>query len=109
MKNDASEHERNNCIVIGVEYQKNHWVSGFCGSYRFQAKVYDKGSTHGINGGRVSKLAIQGSIDPDRIKGVASYDRGWDIEPIDEEAFEVFAVILFCLEQLPPEASVNVS
>ena len=44
--------------------------------YTWEAKVYDEGSKHGINGGRVSKLEVRrdGTI-------VCNYDRGWDINP----------------------------
>lgn len=40
---------------------------------------YDKGSEWGIDGGRISKLMFKrdGYI-------VCNYDRGWDIEPTDE-------------------------
>ena len=42
-------------------------------------KQYDKGSKWGIDGGRISKLMLKrdGEI-------VCNYDRGWDVEPADE-------------------------
>ena len=39
--------------------------------FHYWMKQYDKGSEWGIDGGRISKL-------------VCNYDRGWDIEPADE-------------------------
>lgn len=43
-------------------------------------KAYDEGSDCGINGGKISKLSI-------RIDGVrvANYDRGWDVEPDEND------------------------
>ena len=59
-------------------------------SYRYCAKVYDEGSEWGINEGRVSKLWI--SKDG---KTVCNYDRGWDIEPAeDDEATQIAYCIL---------------
>ena len=56
----------------------------------YWAKVYDEGSEYGINEGRISKLLIT-------IGGetVANYDRGWDIEPAeDDEAAQIAYNIL---------------
>ena len=49
-------------------------------TFHFWAKVYDKGSKHSIDGGRVSKLMLKrdGEI-------VCNYDRGWDIKPVDPD------------------------
>jgi len=35
-----------------------NWCDGKVGKYNFQAKLFDVGSEFGIEGGRVSKLAI---------------------------------------------------
>ena len=46
----------------------------------YWVKHYEEPSeTYGINGGRISKLMI-------KVDGVitANYDRGWDVEPADE-------------------------
>lgn len=48
--------------------------------YHFCAKVYEEGSKYGINGGRVSKLAIY-EWEPEGKQEILNYDRGWDIEP----------------------------
>ena len=47
--------------------------------FHYWMKQYDEGSQWGIDGGRISKLMLKRS---DKI--VCSYDRGWDVEPIDE-------------------------
>ena len=57
--------------------------------YRYWIKQYDTGSVYGIDGGRISKLMIklEGKI-------VCSYERGWDIQPTDDEAKEALNMIL---------------
>ena len=57
----------------------------------YWAKVYDTGSEFGINGGRISKLEIR--IDGKR---VLNYDRGWDLEPDenDEATMLAYSIIL---------------
>ena len=64
------------------------WYEGYMDGYHYRAKVYDEGSIHGIDGGRISKLWI--SRDG---RTVASYDRGWDIHP-DAEAQAAFEKII---------------
>ena len=61
--------------IIGIptkdgEYKKvKYWV-----------KHFDEPSEdYGINGGKISKLSLK--MDG---KWIANYDRGWDIEPADE-------------------------
>jgi hypothetical protein len=46
-----------------------NWVEGYADNTWFQAKLYDEPSVFGIEGGRVSKLHIDGGV---------NYDRGWD-------------------------------
>jgi hypothetical protein len=56
----------------------------------YWVKAFDEGSEWGINGGRISKLSI-------KINGVwvANYDRGWDIEPDEnDEAAQIAYCIL---------------
>ena len=56
----------------------------------YWVKAYDEGSAYGINEGKISKLQI--TIDGET---VASYDRGWDIEPAeDDEATQIAYCIL---------------
>ena len=54
----------------------SNWVDGTVGPYTFSAKLFDTGSSFGIDGGRVSKLSIQ-----TKTKMLVNYDRGWDIKP----------------------------
>lgn len=56
----------------------------------YWVKAYDEGSAYGINEGKISKLQI--TIDGEM---VASYDRGWYIEPAeDDEAAQIAYCIL---------------
>ena len=57
----------------------------------YWAKVYEEGSEYGINEGRISKLEVK--VDG---KTIIRYDRGWDIEPEedDEVAKIALAIIL---------------
>lgn len=56
----------------------------------YWVKAYDEGSDYGINGGRISKLSIK--IDG---QWVVNYDRGWDIEPDEnDEAAQIAYCIL---------------
>lgn len=68
---DARDNERNTVC--------HYWV-----------KHYDEPSEeYGINGGRISKLAIK--VDG---KVTANYDRGWDIEPTDEPTRLAYCILL---------------
>ena len=75
-------------------------------SYSFKAKVYNEGSKFGINQGRVSKLTVWknelGRRNSER-KIIASYDRGWDVQPADETAKEVLQRIVGGLEESPKQ------
>lgn len=76
------------------------WHEGVIEGFWWQAKVYDKGSQFGINGGRVSKLFIcEGSV-WDADKQVYGYDRGLDF---DNCPADVFLKILLHCETLPVE------
>ena len=56
----------------------------------YWVKAYDEGSDYGINGGRISKLSIK--IDGE---WVVNYDRGWNIEPDEnDEAAQIAYCIL---------------
>lgn len=69
-----------------------HWKEGTIkvgGSYyHYWAKVYEGSSQYGIDGGQISKLMIKRN---DEI--VANYDRGWDVEPVDEDTEAALAII----------------
>ena len=47
--------------------------------FHYWMKQYEGGSQWGIEGGRISKLMLKRSGEI-----VCNYDRGWDIEPADE-------------------------
>lgn len=70
------------------------WYTGWVDDYMFEAKVYDTGSEYGIDGGRISKLWIYGAFFRDT---VASYERGWDVEPESEDARDALDAILAAL------------
>ena len=59
---------------------------------KYFCKAYDEGSEFGIDDGRISKLSIY--IDNAL---VVNYDRGWDIEPADDDQFALIAYAI-CLE-----------
>lgn len=56
----------------------------------YWAKVYEKKSRYGIDGGRISKLTL-------KIKGetVYNYDRGPDNPPQNEAAEKALAILLY--------------
>lgn len=59
----------------------------------YWVKAYDEGSVYGINEGRISKLQIK--IDG---KTVVSYDRGWDIEPDENDEATMIAYSILMKE-----------
>ncbi len=59
------------------------------GIYHYWVKAYETGSEFGIDGGRVSKLTLQRKGET-----VCNYDRGWDIEPVDEETQIALEILL---------------
>lgn len=57
--------------------------------FRYWVKQYDEGSIYGIDEGRVSKLTIKRDG-----KEVCNYDRGWDIEPEDDNTKLALEILL---------------
>jgi len=57
--------------------------------FTYWMKRYDEPSIFGINGGRISKLTICRNGEE-----VLNYDRGWDIEPKDEDTQIALAILL---------------
>ncbi len=57
--------------------------------FHYWMKQYDTGSQFGIDGGRISKLMLKrdGEI-------VANYDRGWDVEPADNDTQLAVEILL---------------
>jgi hypothetical protein len=84
-----------------------NWVSAVVndGEYKVSSKLFDDGSTFGIDNGRVSKLSIRRTseiVDHDWFSGcIVNYDRGWDIHPKTEKETAVFKAVLEFLENAP--------
>lgn len=57
--------------------------------FHYWMKQFDKGSEWGIDGGRISKLTLKRDG-----KEVCNYDRGWDIEPEDENTQLALEILL---------------
>lgn len=91
-------------ILTDFPFDSN-WVKGTVGDYTFEAKLFDNGSTYGINNGRISKLSIYN--DGERVAKrnffaayIVNYDRGWDIKPT-KEAKPYFKAVIELLEATP--------
>lgn len=83
-----------------------NWVHGKVDKYDFEAKLFDEGSTFGINNGRVSKLSIFDNVIRHEKRDffrscIVNYDRGWDIEPENQDHYEVFMSVMEFLENAP--------
>jgi hypothetical protein len=77
-------HEGTIGIPTGDTYTVAHYL----------VKAYDKPSeNYGINGGKISKLSIK--IDG---KFTATYDRGWDIEPADDDEVTQIAYCILLMD-----------
>ena len=84
-----------------------NWVSGTVGKYQFESKLFDEGSLFGINNGRVSKLSIWdqeiSKRDGSFFAGcIVNYDRGWDIEPTEENK-PYYDAVMELLENSPKD------
>ena len=64
------------------------WRTNTINGYEYYAKVYDESSINGINEGRISKLTVSKNGEE-----IASYDRGWDVEPAAEHRKAVEEII----------------
>ena len=53
------------------------WSKGIINGYEYWVKHFDEGSEFGINGGRISNLAIRDQ----QGRWLVNYDRGWDQHP----------------------------
>lgn len=86
----------------------DNWTEGDVGPYHFHAKLFDQGSTYGINFGRVSKLSVYtddasktGNYGFDHM--IVNYDRGWDIKvPRTKGVRAHFNALMKFLESAPP-------
>jgi hypothetical protein len=95
--------------IVKAEFTRfdnsTNWVDGIVDKYRFQAKLFDEGSTFGINDGRVSKLMIWDEAVRQQAQNIfegciVNYDRGWDIEPQPEHKI-YFNAVMELLENSP--------
>ncbi|UUV46894.1 hypothetical protein [Bacillus phage vB_BanS-Thrax4] len=88
-----------------TKFEKNdNWVNGLVndGEFYFEAKLFEEGSIHGINEGRVSKLSISIGDSWTGFKTcITNYDRGWDIKPQTAIAQAVYNEVLDFLENAP--------
>ncbi|NCB26393.1 MAG: hypothetical protein EOM62_13100 [Bacteroidia bacterium] len=55
----------------------------------YWVKHFEEASVYGIEEGRISKLTLERED-----KTVANYDRGWDVEPVDEDAEIALAILM---------------
>ena len=57
--------------------------------FHYLVKHYEEASVYGIDEGRISKLTLKRNAEM-----VCNYDRGWDIEPDDENTAAVLAILM---------------
>ena len=69
-----------------IQHDRDNWVIGYIGPYRFEIKHFEEPSEFGIDGGRISKLHLSWKTG---YGTVAAYDRGWDKLPSFKEAQDV--------------------
>lgn len=58
--------------------------------FHYWLKVYDEPSCYGIDEGRISKLRLErgGEV-------VCNYDRGWVVQPVDEDTEAALQILLY--------------
>ena len=57
--------------------------------FHYWVKHSEEASVYGIDEGRISKLTLKRNAEM-----VCNYDRGWDIEPDDENTAAVLAILM---------------
>ena len=78
--------------IVAGDPVRDFWLEGAVNrypGYTFRAKVYDAGSVHGIEQGRISKLQVWRGD-----REVMSYERGWDQQPTSRRDRKVLREIL---------------
>lgn len=75
------------------------WMKGRAGDYLFQASVTERPSYHGINGGRVTKLAVYKHHWSLGRQFIIVYDKGWDMVPETIEHQRVYQAIMVVLDR----------
>ena len=83
---------------IIVDYTWQNWIVGTIDGMEFEAKVYDTGSKFGIDGGRISKLAVCRTQPHGEI---IAYERGWEVFPDNSENKDILDALLRFCAQLP--------
>ena len=67
------------------------WKTIELDGFQIQIKIYETGSEHGIDGGRISKLNIRKI---GKTVDLANYDRGWDTIPLKTKVVKVYKKVL---------------
>jgi hypothetical protein len=57
--------------------------------FYYWVKHYDEASVYGIDEGRISKLVLKRGGET-----VCNFDRGWDVEPADENTAAALAILM---------------
>ena len=57
--------------------------------FKFWVKHYDEGSCYGIDEGRISKVMLKRNGIT-----VCNYDRGWDLQPVDEDTQLAYEILV---------------
>ena len=79
------------------------WSKGIINGYEYWVKHFDEGSEFGINGGRISKLAIRDQ----QGRWLVNYDRGWDqrptkeVKPIYDKLIEMGVYFIWYFHYMP--------
>ena len=107
MEFDADKYaERQMQLLESMTVQMDgRWLRGTIDGYEFFALVFQTGSKYGINGGRISKLAVRHKLESltEVSRYIINYDRGWDIEPATEEHKLILDTLVEYFENLPTE------
>lgn len=103
LEKNASYATREIQIMLDDSRGTNGWVTCIIAGRWVQAKLFDVGSKHGINRGRISKLYISKEAMRDRssdfTKQMAyAYDRGLEKNELCDEDIDV---VITALEKLP--------
>ena len=83
-------------LLDSTEFDDGNWIKGVKGKFEICAKVFSVPSDFGIQNGRISKIQICDVSQPHwGFEGCyMNYDRGWDITPTTEDAFDFLNQLL---------------
>jgi hypothetical protein len=90
--------------IITDDRPQTNWITAIVDGRWCQAKLFDEGSIHGINDGRISKLVIgkgpsRNPSEPFFDQMAYNYDRGLDFDDLPEGVLDL---IVAQFEALPP-------